>query len=103
MVPTLLFMFFIVLFAAIMIASGIVSWPVGILLGIGLLVLERVFFAASHATDGDDESDEPHRRPPASPEDLAARPAEWMMESDARVSDGIPKRPLSSLTPPPTR
>jgi hypothetical protein len=60
MVPSMLLMFFFVLFASLMVASGTVSWPVGILIGLGLLLLERKLFAASHATDGDDESDEPH-------------------------------------------
>jgi hypothetical protein len=63
MVPSLLLMFFFVLFATLMVVSGTLTWPVGLLLGIGLLLLERKLFAASHSTDGDDVSDEPHHHP----------------------------------------
>ncbi len=63
MVPTLLFSFFVVLFAGLLVASGAVSLPVGVVLGLGLLALERALFRASHATDGDDASDEPHHHP----------------------------------------
>ena len=85
MVPSILFMFFGMLFAAMLVSTGAVGWPVGVLIGIGLVLLERLFFRASHATDGDEASDETHHETGRTRR--ASLPPEFYMEADRLDSE----------------
>lgn len=65
MVPTVLFGYFVLLLAVMLVVTGAVAWYWGVAIVAGFVFVERVFFREAHATDGDDDYDLKHDGPPA--------------------------------------
>lgn len=60
MVPTVLFGYFVLLLAVMLVATGAVAWYWGLGIVVGFVALERILFRNSHSNDGDDELDKQH-------------------------------------------
>jgi hypothetical protein len=60
MVPTVLFGYFVLLLAVMLVVTGAVAWYWGVAMVAAFVALERIFFRNSHVTDGDDELDKQH-------------------------------------------
>jgi hypothetical protein len=60
MVPTVLFGYFVLLLAVMLVATGAVAWYWGVAIVVAFVALERIFFRNSHSNDGDDELDKQH-------------------------------------------
>lgn len=60
MVPTVLFGYFVLLLAVMLVATGALAWYWGLAIVVGFIALERIFFRNSHSNDGDDELDKQH-------------------------------------------
>jgi hypothetical protein len=60
MVPTVLFGYFVLLLAVMLVVTGAVAWYWGVAIVAAFVALERVFFRESHSNDGDDQLDVLH-------------------------------------------
>jgi len=65
MVPTVLFGYFVLLLAVMLVITSAVAWYWGVALVAGFVFVERTFFRESHALDGDDDYDIKHDGPDA--------------------------------------